>query len=153
MEQSRRAALRTVAAGGMFAALATVGLVSPARASARHPAAFDATSLEDALRALGVDVPTHSDHIEIDAPEVAEDGAVVRVAVRSALPGADWIAILIDHNPNPLAAMFSLAPGTVAAVETRVKMAQHSALTVLVRVDGRFHMASRVVQVTVGGCG
>ena len=76
-----------------------------------------------------------------------------RVAVRSALPGADRIAILIDHNPNPLAAMFSLAPGTVAAVETRVKMAQHSALTVLVRVDGRFHMASRVVQVTVGGCG
>ncbi|MCB1962962.1 MAG: thiosulfate oxidation carrier protein SoxY [Rhodocyclaceae bacterium] len=154
MDQARRVALKAGGAWGVLSAFAALGLMTPAQATAaRNDVAFDATSMVAALRALGVDAPTPSDQIEITAPEVAENGAMVRVAVASALPGTALVALLIDRNPNTLAALFRLPAGTEAAIETRVKMAESSALTAIVRAGGRFYVAHREVKVTVGGCG
>ena len=95
MDQARRVALKAGGAWGVLSAFAALGLMTPAQATAaRNDVAFDATSMVAALRALGVDAPTPSDQIEITAPEVAENGAVVRVAVASALPETALVALL-----------------------------------------------------------
>jgi predicted secreted protein len=68
----------------------------------------------------------NSTDIQITAQDIAENGAVVPVGVVSALSGVEVIALLIEKNPNPLAASFTLPAGTEAAVQTRVKMGQTS---------------------------
>ena len=47
----------------------------------------------------------------------------------------------------------SSPPGTEASVSTRVKMGQSSMVYALVNADGKFHIASKEVKVTLGGCG
>lgn len=91
--------------------------------------------------------------IQITAPDIAENGAVVPVGVVSALAGVEAIAILIEKNPNPLAASFMLPAGTEASVQTRVKMGQTSDVLAVVKVGGKFIMTKKEIKVTLGGCG
>ena len=63
------------------------------------------------------------------------------------------IAILIEKNPNMLAAVFDIPPGTDATVSTRVKMGQSSNIYALVKADGKYYVAAKDVKVTLGGCG
>ena len=91
--------------------------------------------------------------MQITAPDIAENGAVVPVSVVSAIPGTQSIAILIEKNPNMLAAVFDLPDGTDPSVTTRIKMAQTSNVYALVKADGKYHVASKEIKVTLGGCG
>ena len=151
MQTTRRQVLKhsAVVAG----LLAGTGLF-PQYALAFNKAAFDAKSLADALKALGANgAPEASSAVTLTAPDIAENGAVVPVGVVSALAGVEAIAILIEKNPNPLAASFMLPAGTEAAVQTRVKMGQTSDVYALVKVGGQFLMAKKEIKVTLGGCG
>ena len=124
------------------------------RAEAWNSAAFDTHSVADALKGLGAGQATRSkDIVFFQTPEIAENGAVVPVGVISHIPNTDSIAILIEKNPNVLAAVFDIPPGTEAAIVTRVKMAQSSNIYAVVRADGRYFLASKDVKVTLGGCG
>ncbi len=154
MDRQRRNLLRTAGGLGMLAMLAAAGVITPglARAAAdRRP--FEAKTLEDALVALGAVEPEDSASIVIAAPEVAENGALVPVGVTSGLAGTEQIAVLVDRNRVPVAANFTLPEGTLAEVQTRIKMAEKSNVYALVRADGKFYVARREVRVTVGGCG
>ena len=64
---------------GMLAAL--VSGLAPLRALAAewNKAAFDAHALPDALKAIGAGSAAESDKIELKAPEIAENGAIVPV--------------------------------------------------------------------------
>ena len=151
MQTTRRQVLKhsAVVAG----LLAGTGLF-PQYALAFNKAAFDAKSLADALKALGANgAPEASSAVTLTAPDIAENGAVVPVGVVSALAGVEAIAILIEKNPNPLAASFMLPAGTEAAVQTRVKMGQTSDVYALVKVGGQFLMTKKEIKVTLGGCG
>ena len=77
----------------------------------------------------------------------------LHTGVTSNLPKTESIAILIEKNPNILAAVFDLPAGTEATVSTRVKMAQSSNIHALVKADGRYYVATKEVKVTLGGCG
>lgn len=133
--------------------LAAGGLMVPRQAwAAWNAQAFGARDLAAALAALGAQPQRADDAVQLIVPEVAADGAVVPVGVRSLLPRTESIAILIEHNPHPLAALFTLAPDTVAEVHTRVRMRETSRIHALVRADGRFHSSSREVGVTFSGC-
>lgn len=149
MNHSRRSVLK------MIAALVAAGVLRPGEALAQdwNKAAFDMKSIADAMRALGAGSPRASDAILIKAPEIAENGAVVPVAIESRLPGTESIALLIDKNPQPLAASFGIPAGTEANVSTRVKMGQSSDVYALVKADGRFYVAKKEVKITIGGCG
>jgi sulfur-oxidizing protein SoxY len=154
MDQQRRTALRTAGGLGVFGVLAAAGLIPPREARAAwNRAAFSAGSMRDALAALGAQGPATSAEIVISAPDVAENGAVVSIGVTSTLVNVTQVAILVDKNPNPLAAVFELPEGTQADVRTRIKMAETAEVIVLLRAGGKFLMATRNVQVTVGGCG
>jgi sulfur-oxidizing protein SoxY len=139
----------------MIAALAAAGVLPPGEALAQdlNKAAFDMKSIPDALRALGAGSPAASDAILIKAPEIAENGAVVPIAIESRLAGTESIALLIDKNPQPLAASFAIPAGTEASVSTRVKMGQSSDVYALVKAEGKFYMTKKEIKITLGGCG
>ena len=153
MNQSRRNALKT--GGGVLALLLAAGIVRPGDALAQqlNQAAFELKTLPEALRALGAPSPAASDAIQIKAPEIAENGAVVPIGVESRLPGTQSITLLIEKNPQPLTASFNIPAGTEPSVSTRVKMGQSSDVYALVKADGKFYVAKKEIKITLGGCG
>jgi len=153
MHEPRRHFLKV--SGGLVALLAGAGFLRPqdGRAEEWNKAAFEGKSLEDVVKALGGVGATESEDISIVAPEIAENGAVVPVNIISKLPGTDAIAIVVEKNPNLLAAKFSIPKGTIPDVQTRIKMAQTSNVFALVRADGKFYYVAKEIKITLGGCG
>jgi sulfur-oxidizing protein SoxY len=147
MNRSRRRTLQLIA--GLVAA----GVLPAGWAAEWNKAAFDMKSLREALKALGAESPPASDAILIKAPDIAENGAVVPVAVEVKLPKTESISLLIEKNPQPLAASFGIPAGTDPSVSTRVKMGESSDVYALVKADGRFFLARKEIKITLGGCG
>ncbi|NIO41091.1 MAG: thiosulfate oxidation carrier protein SoxY [Burkholderiales bacterium] len=155
MDFGRRAFIRRASNTGVVALLVGNGFLKPgaARAALWNKPAFDATTLQEALGKI-VDGPlAKSANVNIVAPEIAENGAVVPVGVVATQENIEAIAILCEKNPHPLAAIFEIPPGTLADVKTRVKMAESANIVVLVRASGTFHMAVKEIKITRGGCG
>lgn len=136
--------------------LATLGFV-PRVARAQggwNKAAFEAKSMEEAMKALGAGKATESKDITLTAPDIAENGAVVPLGASTALPGVQRMVLLVEKNPNILAATFELSDAVDANVSTRVKMAQTSnVFAVAMMADNRVLYATKEVKVTLGGCG
>jgi sulfur-oxidizing protein SoxY len=108
--------------------------------------------LDDVMKALGASGFEKSNAITLNAPDIAENGAVVPVGVVTSLK-ATQMAILVEKNPSALAAQFFFPEGAQPFVTTRVKMAQSSNVYGLVKADGKWYVASKEVKVTLGGCG
>ena len=149
----RRRSLLTVAAGS--AALAATGLMLPARAQAAswNKPAFESKAVSDVLKGMGAGNMIESKDIAITAPDIAENGAVVPVAVTSKIPNTQSISILAEKNPFPLAATFDVANGAEPYASVRIKVAQTSNVRAVVKADGKFYTSAKEVKVTVGGCG
>ncbi len=155
MNTERRSVLRHTAGAAALGLLAAAGVLRPGLALAAAPerAPFAATTLSAALQALGAGNAQTSGEILIGAPDVAENGASVPLDITSRLPGTRRLAVLVDDNPQPLAMQLEFAPGVQARFHGRIKMGRSSTVRVLAEADGRSWLASRAVQVTVGGCG
>ncbi|MCH2221420.1 MAG: thiosulfate oxidation carrier protein SoxY [Dechloromonas sp.] len=154
MNNQRRTVLKSGSGAALLGMLAAAGIITPGMALADwNKAAFDAKSMADTLKALGAASPADSKDVQVTGPDIAENGAVVPVGVASSLPNISMVAILIEKNPNALAATFTLPEGTEANVQTRVKMGQTSNIYALVKSDGKFFMATKEIKVTLGGCG
>ena len=127
----------------------------PFRAFAARPKpAFESESVEDALNELyGSSAMTDSDQIQIKAPDIAENGAVVPITVRFKLENAESVSIIAQNNPSPLAASFQLSPSSGGLVSTRIKMGETSPVHAVVKVGDTLYRASKDVKVTIGGCG
>jgi len=133
---------------------ATVGMLPAAAQAAWSQAAFDAKSMADAVKALGGSAPAESKDVTLTGPDIAENGAVVPLACACALPGVKRLALLVEKNPNTLAAVFDLSDGVESNVSTRVKMGQTSQVfAVAMMADGKVLFAQKEVKVTLGGCG
>jgi sulfur-oxidizing protein SoxY len=155
MNRMRREVLKSGGGAGVLAWTVAVGLVKPSQALAQewNKAAFETKSVADTIRALGGSGSTDSKDIQITAPDIAENGAVVPISVESKLAKTQAIAILIEKNPNTLSAEFRIPAGTDPFVSTRVKMAETSNIYALVVADGRYFHAVKEIKVTIGGCG
>ena len=135
-------------------ALVGGGLLMPLRAiAAWNKEAFQSKTAADALKGLGVGASTESKDIAIDAPQIAENGAVVPIEITSNLPNTKSISVVIEKNPFPLAAKFEFGEGALPYVKVNVKMGESSFVRVLAEAGGRFYSASKEVKVTIGGCG
>jgi sulfur-oxidizing protein SoxY len=143
--------------GATVLGLAVAAGLIPARASAQSAwskAAFDAKSLADATKGLGGSAaPTESKDIVLQAPEIAENGNVVRIGASSTNPAVTQIALLVEKNPNALAAVFDVPAGTEANFATNVKMGQSSNVYALAKMGDKYVYAVKEVKVTLGGCG
>ena len=141
-------------AAKVAALMAGASLLPLSARAAWDSAAFDAKSLADVLKALGAGAPVESKDITIIGPDIAENGAVVPVGVSTALPGAKRLMLLVEKNPNVLAAAFDVSDAVDANFSTRVKMGQSSNVyAVALMRDGKVLFAQKEIKVTLGGCG
>ena len=133
---------------------AAFGLPAFAAANDKYPAeAFKQKSDADAIKLLYGKTAEVSDKIKLDAPEIAENGAVVPVSVTTTLADVTSISFLVSANPIALVASYKIPAGTVPSVANRIKMAQTSKVTVVVEAGGKLFSADKEVKVTGGGCG
>lgn len=151
MDFKRRVILKAGGALGVLAAAGTWPLQALAK-FARPEDAFKAEALDATFAALG-GKPEKSDQIDLETPDIAENGAVVPVSVTSKLPGTEQIWLLVEKNPNPLAGGFMIPDNTEAFVQTRVKVAQTCDIYAVVKADGKLYMTANETKVTLGGCG
>src|SRR5436190_10459659 len=136
-------------------ALLVLGVLRPwaALAATWNKDAFGAKSAADALKSLGATGAASSKDIVIDAPQIAENGAVVPIEITSNIPGTKSISVLIEKNPFPLASKFDFLDGAVPYVKLNVKMGETSDIRVLAEAGGKHFAATREIKVTIGGCG
>jgi sulfur-oxidizing protein SoxY len=130
------------------------GLAPAFAANDKYPEdAFKAKSDADAIKALYGKTAEPSDKVKMDAPEIAENGAVVPISVSSTLPDVTSISILVAENPNALAASYVIPAGTLPSVANRLKMAKTTNVIAVVEAGGKLYSTTKEVKVTVGGCG
>jgi sulfur-oxidizing protein SoxY len=152
MNATRRTFLEFAAAAGTLAATG-LAWTREAWGQAWNKAGFESKAVADVLKSLGAGNAADSKDIAITAPDIAENGAVVPVAVTSRIPGTESISIIAEKNPFPLAASFDVANGGEPYVSTRIKMGETSNVRAVVKAGGRFYTAIKEVKVTIGGCG
>ncbi|MBX9903923.1 MAG: thiosulfate oxidation carrier protein SoxY [Burkholderiales bacterium] len=155
MKDLRRNFLKLAGGAGAMAVTVAAGLLKPGSAWAApwNKTAFESKASADAIKNLGAAELVESKDITITAPDIAENGAIVPVAVTSKIPNTQNISIIAEKNPFPLAASFDISAGGDAYVSTRVKMGQTSDVRAVVKAGGKFYTAVKEVKVTVGGCG
>ena len=140
-------------AAGALAVLAA-GMLRPLAAlAAWNKEAFASKSSADALKSLGTPSAEANNGIVIEAPQIAENGAVVPIEVTSKIPGTTSIAVLVEKNPYPLAAKFDFMEGALPFVKVNVKMAETSDVRVVATAGGKHYQATKEIKVTIGGCG
>ena len=151
MATRREMLLRSAQVAGL---LAGAGLLPATAQAAWNKAAFEAKSLADAAKALGGGAPTESKDVASTGPDIAENGAVVPVGAATTLAGVKQLLLLVEKNPNVLAAVFDVSDAVEPAFNTRVKMGQSSNVyAVALMKDGRTLYAVKEIKVTLGGCG
>lgn len=112
-----------------------------------------AATVDEMIAIFTGDATVGEGDITLTAPEIAENGNTVPVAV--AAPGATAIMLLASGNPNPAVCTFNfgaLMPTQVAA--TRIRLSGTQDVIAIARMaDGSFIQTSQEVKVTIGGCG
>jgi sulfur-oxidizing protein SoxY len=153
MKHTRRTALQMAGGVGAYAALVSIGLFRPGQVHAFDVAsAFKTQGVAATLKALGAEGATESADVVINAPDIAENGAVVPVGVSSRIPNTESIALLVEKNPNALAGTYDVL-GIEPQINMRIKMGQSSDVVAVVKADGKYYMARKEIKVTLGGCG
>ena len=153
--QTRRDMLaRSTHVATLLAAVGWWPASAQAQAGAYNSGAFDAKSMADAMKALGVAAPVESKDVTVTGPDIAENGAVVPIGAATTLANAKRLLILVEKNPSVLAAVFELTDSVEPSISTRVKMGQSSNVyAVAITQDGKVLFAQKEVKVTLGGCG
>ena len=155
MNHQRRTLLKASMATGTIAVAVGAGLLTPQAVLAAWPkAAFAAKGMDEALSALlGSNKSSTSSDIQVEAPDIAENGAVVSITVKTTIPNAEQISVLVPENVTPLTASYILSDSAEGFVTGRIKMRKTSDVIAVVKAGGKLHMAKKSVKVTLGGCG
>ncbi len=94
--------------------------------------------------------------VRIDAPDRAQDAAIVPVTISLAEPAQKQVRKLyfvIDDNPSPLAAVFQFGPAAdPRAVSTRVRVDDYTYMHAVAELaDGSLYASARFIK-AAGGC-
>ena len=118
-----------------------------------YRAAFEAHTLNELSRSLGVQAPIESRDMLLQAPDMAENGSAVQLTASTTASGIKRLLLLVEKNPNLLAALIELSDAVEPSITTRVKLQQSSRVfAVGLTLDGRCLFAQKEVKVTLGGC-
>jgi len=167
MNNTRRTFLKAGMATGTVAVAVGAGLLTPGSVLAAWPkAAFGTKKMDEAIKILNGSASTaDSKDIIVDAPDIAENGAVVSVTVKTKLANVESvtvktklanvekITVLVPENVSPLAASYILGKQTDGFVTGRIKMRKTSDVIAVVKAGGKLMTAKKPVKVTLGGCG
>ncbi len=116
------------------------------------PKAWTATKVDEAINEIFGSSKLSEGKIKLKAPDIAENGAVIPVTVSTKL-NAKTVAIFQDANPETAVAVFTVPENGIIDYSVRIKMAKTGTVTVVADVDGKLVSASKLVKVTIGGCG
>lgn len=145
----RRDFLKIVSGALLALILQPIGVL----AAAWNKAAFEAVKINDAKNSLVIGQETPSKDIDIEAPDRAENGAIVQVEITSRIPNTEEISVLVENNPTALIAHFVFSNGALPQLVTRIKMADTSDLKVIVKAGNAYFSATKNVVVLENGCG
>jgi len=138
----------------MLGAVATLFLQPfNALAALWNKSAFDAVKIEDSTKILAIHDEINSNNIQIIAPDLAENGAVVQVEVKSNIANTEAIFILVEKNPTSLIAHFVLSSEMDPYIVTRIKMAETSDIKIVVKAGTQYFSRSKNIVVLENGCG
>lgn len=116
------------------------------------PMIWSAKTVNDAIKEVfGMSTLTVG-KIKLNAPDIAENGAVIPVSFSSKL-NAKTVAVFQDSNPESAVAVFTVPENGIIDYAIRIKMAKTGTVTVVAEADGKLYSASKLVKVTIGGCG
>ncbi|WP_321315786.1 thiosulfate oxidation carrier protein SoxY [Halarcobacter sp.] len=116
------------------------------------PKAFTATKVDVAIKELfGTSTTVEGGSLELKAPDIAENGAVIPVTVTA--KSGSKVAIFQDANPEATVAVFTVPEGGIIDYSIRIKMAKTGKVTAVVEDGGKLYSSSKDVKVTIGGCG
>lgn len=148
-----------------FGAAAACAVALPSIASAadeKKPSGGpNEMNYETAVAAItGGKAVTPSAKVKMEAPEIAENGAVVpvKVSVESPMNAKEYVKaihVLASKNGNVRCANIYLTPANGEAFfGTRVKLGSTQDVVAIAEMsDGTFLSAKQNVKVTIGGCG
>lgn len=144
----RRILLKQALGVGAVGVAVSAGLLTPqAVLGAWTEGPFAAKDVKGAVGDLGAE----NADIEIKAPDIAENGAVVPVTV-SVKGNAESITLLAEGNGTPLLGVFNLT-GAEGYAATRVKLAKTGKVIAVVKAGDKVSHGAKEVKVTIGGCG
>jgi len=150
MKLTRREALALTAGAAVLAVAA--GRPGVALATAED--------VEGAIAKFAGGQTPQTGRVKLTAPEIAENGNTVPIAVsvESPMTDDDYVAavmILAEGNPNPEVATLHFTPlSGVAEAKTRMRLAKtQNVIAVAKMSDGSVFMDKKEVKVTIGGCG
>lgn len=118
--------------------------------------AYAATTVAEAQRLLGVvEVPQPGNRVLLEVPHIvaaaSTRGAAATARVTSAMPGTDWMAVLIERGRQPLVRYKDFAPGAKQVLEVQLQLQQTTRVRALVRSEGKYYQVVREVKVARPG--
>lgn len=93
-----------------------------------------------------------TDKLVLKVPDIAENGAVVPVYIMAEKGLFSSIALFVEENPNPLAAMCRLHPAAEPTLGLHVKVRKTSNIILVAQADSVLFGVKKLIKVTVG-CG
>lgn len=140
----------------------TIGVGAAAVAAFGMPAtpAFAANDSDEVIKKFTGDKKPTEGRVKLDLPEIAENGNTVpmTVSVESPMTEQSYVTdvlVLTDGNPRAGVAHFHFSPASgVAEANTRIRLASTQNVIAVAKMnDGSFFTATKLVKVTIGGCG
>ena len=159
---TRRRVLGALALGALSASAGPLALPARARAQGNLGSLTPEEPVDATLRRLfgGRPIRDGSAAIKIELPLIAENGALVPIAVEVNAPMTPQsyvktVYIISDKNRRPLNVRFNLTPAMGQAyVATNLRLGETTDVRAIAEMsDGTLLGAKRDVRVTVGGCG
>ncbi|KIZ43765.1 MULTISPECIES: thiosulfate oxidation carrier protein SoxY [Rhodopseudomonas] len=140
--------------------LALAGLAGLVALLAPRMSFADEQTVAAEIKKLYGDKKLDSGKINLDIPEIAENGLVVpvNVDVESPMTDADYVKavhIFADGNPLPGIVSYKFTPASgKAAASTRMRLAKTQNIICIAEMsNGNLYTAKANVKVTIGGCG
>lgn len=159
-----------IAPAAIAALFGLAAMAGPVRAENATEAAGDASAQERVQQDAAWDgalktqyfgdrpIVESDDVVVLDAPERAENAAIVPIAIRSRAPADGQKAVrtiwlVIDRNPGPLAGTFHVSERNGRAdLDLRVRINEYTPVRAIAETnDGVLHMSRRFVKAS-GGC-
>ncbi|MGH7388172.1 MAG: thiosulfate oxidation carrier protein SoxY [Candidatus Rokuibacteriota bacterium] len=160
---SRRRVLGALGVAGVAGASGVLSLGELGTAAAQQAPGLGAQeTVQDALERVFGNRPIKDGAatVKLDVPLIAENGAVVPVAVEAASPmtaanHVKHVYIIADKNRIPIVTRATLFPESGRVfVATNVRLGETGDVRAIVeQSDGTLLQVKREVKVTVGGCG
>ena len=148
---SRREFLWTAGGAAAGLGLAAIIAVEPARATP--------VAMQEAIRKVVGSARVNTGRVKLELPPLSENGNAVplTVSVESPMTARDRVTaihLLLEQNPEPEAAQFTLGPRCgKAEIATRVRMfAPQKVHGLAAMSDGTFWIGSIHVEVTLAAC-